>query len=102
IAIGASSGGVEAINFILNRLPAGFSVPILVVVHLPPDRPSRIAEVFAARCPLNVHEAEDKEPIEPHTVYVAPPDYHLMVEVDRTISLSSEEPVHYSRPSIDV
>ena len=102
IVLGASSGGVEAISFLLRRLPEDFSVPILIVVHLPPERPSRMAEVLGARSTFDVHEAEDKEPIEPHTVYVAPPDYHLMVEVDRTIALSSDEPVHYSRPAIDV
>ena len=102
IVVGASSGGVEAISLLLRRLPQDFSVPILIVIHLPPERPSRMAEVLAARCGFEVHEAEDKEPIVPHTVYVAPPDYHLMVEVDRRIALSSDEPVHYSRPAIDV
>lgn len=102
IAIGASSGAVEAVSAILTRLPKSFPAPIFVVVHVPPDRPSALVEVFQAKCPLNVSEAEDKEPIESSHVYLAPPDYHLMIESDKRLSLSSEEPVHYSRPAIDV
>ena len=72
------------------------------VVHQPPDRESLLAGLLGERSQLPVREAEDKEPIEPGTVYLAPPDYHLLVEKDGHLSLSSEEPVHFSRPSIDV
>lgn len=102
IVIGASAGAIEAISAILARLPADFAIPILIVIHLPADRRSLVAEVFQAKCPLVVKEADDKEPIRPGTVYVAPPDYHLLVEEDRRISLADDEPVLYSRPSIDV
>ncbi|EAQ77776.1 chemotaxis protein CheB [Blastopirellula marina] len=102
IAIGASSGAVEAVSAILTRLPEDYPLPIFVVVHVPPDRPSALVDVFQAKSPLNIREAEDKEPIEPSCVYLAPPDYHLMIETEKLISLSSEEPVHYSRPAIDV
>lgn len=74
----------------------------MVVVHLPADQKSAIPEILRVKCRVDVREAEDKEPIKPSTVYFAPPDYHLLVEIDRRLSLSSEEPVHYSRPSIDV
>ena len=102
VAIGASAGAVEALSAILPRLPARYALPILVVVHVPPDRKSVLAELFAAKCALKVSEAEDKEPVEAGTVYFAPPGYHLAVEVERTLSLSADEPVHFSRPSIDV
>ncbi|TCS35651.1 two-component system chemotaxis response regulator CheB [Paucimonas lemoignei] len=102
VVIGASAGGVDAIGNLLAALPADFAPAVAVVLHLPPDRPSMLAELFASRCALPVKEAEDKEPIQPGTVVVAPPDYHLQVEPDHTFSLSCDEPVLYSRPSIDV
>ena len=88
VAVGASAGALEALSVVLPGLPPDFPAAIRVVVHLPPDRKSLMAE--------------DKEPAESGTVHLAPPDYHLMVEPDRRLSLSSEEPVLYSRPSIDV
>lgn len=102
IAIGTSAGGVEALGTLLPGLPAGFPLPVLVVLHLPPQRPSRLAAMFDTRCQVDVHEAQDKEPIRPGTVYFAPPDYHLLVEPDLTLALSIDPPVHYSRPAIDV
>lgn len=102
VVIGASAGAVEALSALLPGLPETFPLPVMVVVHLPPDRPSGLAELFRVRCRVAVREAEDKEPLAPGTVYFAPPDYHLLVEPDRRLSLSSEEPVQYSRPSIDV
>lgn len=102
VVVGASAGAVEALSAILPGLPRDYPVPLLVVVHLPPDKPSIMAELFRARCRLDVREAEDKEPIRGGTAYFAPPDYHMLVERDRRISLSSDEPVHFCRPSVDV
>lgn len=102
IVIGASAGALQALSAILPKLPRDFVRAVLIVVHLPPDRESTLANLLAHRCQLPVREAEDKEPILAGVVYVAPPDYHLLVERDKYISLSSEEPVHYSRPSIDL
>jgi two-component system chemotaxis response regulator CheB len=102
VVIGASAGGVDALAILFDSLPAGFKPAILVVVHIPPDRPSRLAELYRQRCQLPVREALDKEPVAPGTIYFAPPDYHLLVEKDRTLSLSSDPPVAFSRPSIDV
>ena len=102
IVVGASAGAIEALSVILPTLPKGFSAALIVVVHIPSDRASKLAELFQARCQVIVKEAEDKEPIEAGTVYFAPPDYHLLVNSDRRLSLSSEEPVLFSRPSIDV
>jgi two-component system chemotaxis response regulator CheB len=87
---------------LLPGLPADYRLPILIVVHLPRAKTSLIAELMRARCAIRVCEAEDKEPIEPGVVYFAPPDYHLLVEQDKRLSLSGDEQVLFSRPSIDV
>jgi two-component system, chemotaxis family, protein-glutamate methylesterase/glutaminase len=102
VVIGASAGALEALSRILPSLPAGFRLPLIVVVHVPSDRRSMLAELFQAKCRIPVREAEDKEPIMNGTVYFAPPDYHLLVEADKSLSLSIDEPVLFSRPSIDV
>jgi len=102
VAIGASAGAIQALLHILPALPADFALPLLVVIHLPPGRRSELASLFAGKCRLSVGEGEDKAPILPGTVTFAPPDYHMLVEHGGTISLSRDEPVFFSRPSIDV
>jgi two-component system chemotaxis response regulator CheB len=102
IAIGTSAGGVEALSVILPALPAGSRAAVFVVLHLPRERPSLLVSVFGDKCAVPLREAEDKEPIEPGTVYFAPPDYHMLVDSGPAIALSTDEPVYYSRPSIDV
>ena len=102
IVIGASAGGFEALMALLEGLPSGYPFPMAVVLHLPDNRDSRLAELFGYRLALRVREARDKEPLEPGTVYFAPPGYHLLVEADRSFSLSCEDRVNYARPSIDV
>jgi two-component system, chemotaxis family, protein-glutamate methylesterase/glutaminase len=102
VVIGASAGGVEALNEILPGLPATFRPALLIVLHLPRERPSLLVEIYEKRCALPIREADDKEPVEPGTVYFAPPDYHMLVEKSRQIALSTDEPVHFSRPSVDV
>ncbi|KQN48615.1 chemotaxis protein CheB [Pseudomonas sp. Leaf48] len=101
IVIGASAGGVEALLHILEPLPAGFALPIIVVLHLPDQRHSQLAEVFSRRVALPVVEAGDKTLVEAGTLYFATPGYHLSVEQDRSFSLSLEPRVHHSRPAID-
>ncbi|MFJ7882866.1 chemotaxis protein CheB [Pseudomonas sp. NPDC096917] len=101
IVVGASAGGVEALLAIFADLKSGFRLPIIVVLHLPDERRSQLAAVFARRLSIPVKEVDDKEPIVPGTLYFAPPGYHVSVEHDRSLSLSREERVHYSRPSID-
>ncbi len=102
VVIGASAGALEALSVILPALPGRYKLPILVVVHVPPDKMSILPELFQTKCNIAVREAADKEPICPATAYFAPPDYHLLVEMDKSLSLSNDEPVLYSRPSIDV
>lgn len=101
IVIGASAGGVLALQQLLDALPATLSVPVMIVLHLPRDRPSRIAELLGGSCAVPVREAEDKQPLLPGEVLFAPPDYHLLVEDARTVALSVDEPVLFSRPAID-
>lgn len=102
VVIGASAGGVEALCALLAGLPEDFRPAVAIVLHIPPDRDSLLPALFGQRCALPVKEVEDKEPVRPGMVYLAPPDYHMLVEPDRTFSLSRDEAVHFSRPSIDV
>ena len=102
VVIGASAGGVHALLALLADLPRNFRLPLIAVLHLPASRESLLAEIFQHRLSIAVREAADKESIASSTLYFAGPGYHLSVEMDRTFSLSCEEAVHYSRPSIDV
>lgn len=101
VVIGASAGGVSALFSVLGALPDGFAIPVLCVLHLPDNRHSQLAEVLQRRLRRPVREACDKARIEAGLIYVAGPRYHLSVEQDLTLSLSQEEPVHFSRPAID-
>jgi len=102
IVIGASAGALEALSVILPPLPASYALPLMIVVHVPHGKKSLLAEIFQAKCAIEVHEAEDKEPLRSGTAYFATPDYHMLVETDKSLALSNDEPVLYSRPSIDV
>lgn len=102
VVIGASAGAIQALLHILPALPGDFALPVLIVVHVPPTRKSELTMLFSGRCALPVREADDKEAIVPGTIYFAPPDYHMLVESEGTISLSTDEAVCFSRPSIDV
>ncbi|MGN7098053.1 chemotaxis protein CheB [Brevundimonas diminuta] len=102
VAIGASAGGVQALLTLLPALPADFPWPIFIVLHVPADRGNVLAPLFEAKCRLEVKEAEDKETARPGVVYFAPSNYHLLVESNGDLALSSDEAVNYSRPSIDV
>ncbi|PPU78197.1 MULTISPECIES: chemotaxis protein CheB [Xanthomonas] len=101
MVIGASAGGVSALQALLSSLPATLPMPVLVVLHLPRDRASHLAELMDARCVLPVREAEDKQPLLAGTVTIAPPDYHLLVESGTSLALSMDAPVLFSRPAID-
>jgi two-component system chemotaxis response regulator CheB len=100
--MGASWGGLGALERVLGGLPRSFRTPIAVAQHRSPDGSSEgLARLLAAHAAMPVVDAEDKQPIEPGTVYLAPPDYHLYVEPDG-FALSVDDAVLYSRPSIDV
>lgn len=102
LVIGASAGGVEGLSVLLPALPASLQAPVIIVMHLPREHRSLLSEIFARKCALRVTEAEDKAPVEPGCVYFAPPDYHLLLDEGPSLALSVDEPVHFSRPSIDV
>ena len=102
VTIGCSAGGVHALGMILSALPKSFSLPIVVVCHVAAGGNGLLAELLAGDCMLPLKEAEEKEPILAGHVYVAPADYHLLVEDNHTFSLSMDPKVAYSRPSLDV
>jgi len=101
IAIGASLGGLRALEILLAGLPPKLAASVAVTQHRRADPNSRLRELLARSCALPLIEPEDKLPLEPGYVYLAPSDYHLLVERGR-IALSIDAPVQYARPSIDV
>lgn len=102
VAIGASAGGIDALFTLLKDLQPPVHAALVLVLHLPEQHESRLAQVFGHRTRLPVEEARPHAPVEPGKIYFAPPGYHLLVEDDRTFSLSCDPPVLFSRPSIDV
>jgi two-component system chemotaxis response regulator CheB len=102
VAIGASAGGVDALLGLFQQLQPPLRASIVVVLHLPEGQESRLVDVFATRLAVPVEEARPHAPVEPGRIYFAPPGYHLLVEADRSFSLSCDAPVLFSRPSIDV
>lgn len=100
--MGASAGGLAALNAILPLLSDRLDLPVIIVQHMAPDSDDFLVQHFDKRCRLRVKEAEDKMPIENGTIYFAPANYHLLVEEDRTLALSTAERVQYSRPAINV
>ena len=102
VVIGASAGGMQALKIILSGLPEYFPIPIAIVQHIQAQSDMYLSKYLNGHSALCVKEAEDKETLQPYRVYVAPPGYHLLVEPDRSLSLSVDEKVNYSRPAIDV
>lgn len=101
LAIGCSQGGLRALQALLPALPADFPLPVLITQHIAPSSGSAMAEVLQQNCRLAIHEAKAGERIRPGRVYLAPADYHLLLNEDMTLSLSSEERDNYARPSIN-
>ncbi len=102
VALASSAGGIAAISHILESLPAGFPAAIVVVQHLDPRHRSLMAEILRRRTPLEVVQAAEGDRIRPGTVHIAPPDRHLLVNRDGSLSLSHSELVHFVRPSADL
>ena len=100
--MGVSAGGMSALSTVLSRLPADFALPIIMVQHMDPNSRDYLPNHLDRECNIQVKEAEDKENIMSGVAYIAPPNYHLLLEEDRTFSLSVDDAVNYSRPSIDV
>jgi two-component system, chemotaxis family, protein-glutamate methylesterase/glutaminase len=101
VAIGASAGGFQALTQILGRLPVDFSASVAIVQHRRADESTLLHELLAQRTRLPVMEPYHGAPLRPGHVYIAPPDYHLLVEAG-SVALSIDPPVNLSRPSIDV
>ena len=101
MVVGASWGGLQALSELLEGLPDGFDLPVVIVQHRGKDAESLLAMLLQEHTRLRVSEVEDKQPIERGHVYIAPADYHLLIEGSH-FSLSVDAPVRFSRPSIDV
>ena len=102
VAIAASAGGITALGGVLGGLPGGFPVPVLIVQHLDPRHETVIAEVLARRANMPVRLAREGDKADAGTIYVAPPNRHLLVGADGVLTLSSSELVHFVRPSADL
>jgi two-component system, chemotaxis family, protein-glutamate methylesterase/glutaminase len=102
IVVGTSAGGFHALSILLENIPPDYFIPIMVVQHRAKDSRELFEEALQRKCRTTIKQADEKEKVQAGRVYVAPPDYHLLVEMDRTFSLSSDSPVQFSRPSIDV
>lgn len=102
IAIGTSWGGLHALRTVLAPLPAPYPHPIFIVQHRKEQDKNLLASLLQEITPVPVQEANNWEPIQTNTIYLAPPDYHLQIEPDKQLTLAMDEAIHYSRPAIDV
>ena len=101
VVVGTSYGGVSALQAVLPALSPALGVPVVIVQHRSRDEDNGLCEFLRDLCPLPIGEPNDKEPVEAGRVYLAPRDYHLLIE-DGCFALSVDAPVQYARPSIDV
>jgi two-component system, chemotaxis family, protein-glutamate methylesterase/glutaminase len=102
VAMCASAGGFNALREVLRSLPAAFPVPIVVVQHLDPRHRSLIADLLTRSSSLEVHLAAPGDHVRPGHVLFAPPDHHLLINADGSVSLTQSELVHFVRPSADL
>src|SRR3954471_23224093 len=102
VVVGASWGGMRALETVLGGLPGDFPVPIAVAQHRDPDaEDDLLAHLLSRHTGLEIHDADDKDPLRPGAALLAPPGYHMLVE-DGSVGLSVDELVQFARPSIDV
>ncbi len=101
IVIGASAGGLKAVRFLLSRITVDFQIPMVIVLHRGKESDDFLLELLQSCCALPVHEAQDKSPVAMAQIYLAPADYHLLIE-EKKFALSVDPPVSMARPSIDV
>jgi two-component system, chemotaxis family, protein-glutamate methylesterase/glutaminase len=102
VVIGGSAGSLEVIMKMVGAFQANAGTTFIIVVHRKNNASSILEDLLAAKTTIKVKEVEDKDPILANTIYIAPADYHLLIEDDQTFSLDSSEKIHYSRPSIDI
>ncbi|HPE44132.1 MAG TPA: chemotaxis protein CheB [Bacteroidales bacterium] len=102
IVIGSSAGGLHALKNLIKGLKPGFRIPLIIVQHLSPHSENYLAHFLDQLGILKVKEADEREKIKQGFAYIAPPNFHLLIEADQTFSLTVEEKVNYARPAIDV
>lgn len=102
VVVGVSAGGVDLLLHVVPALPADFPVPIVVCLHSGTGTTDELARLLGRRAKVKVREVHDKDPLAPGSVYLAPGGYHLLLERERTASLSLDAPLRFARPSIDV
>jgi two-component system chemotaxis response regulator CheB len=102
VALAASAGGLTALSQVLAGLPGEFPAPLVIVQHLDPRHRSLMADILSRRTQLKVKQAEESDTLQAGTVYIAPPDRHLLVNRDGSLSLTQSELVHFVRPSADL
>lgn len=102
IVIGASAGGIQAIPPVLENLPEDFGIPIVICSHIFPSEETYFPDFLKSKTLLEVKEADEKEEIKPGVIYTSAPDYHLMIDYNKTFAFSVDRRVNFSRPSIDV
>lgn len=102
IIIGGSAGSLEVLLHVLPQLNAGLNIPIVIVLHRKATNDTMLSQLLASKTKICVQEIEEKDLIRKDCIYIAPADYHLLIEKDKTFSLDFSEKINYSRPSIDV
>jgi two-component system, chemotaxis family, protein-glutamate methylesterase/glutaminase len=102
IVMGGSAGSLQVVLYLLGQLPGDYPIPLLVIIHRASSNDSMLLELLDVKSNLKVREVDEKEKIIPATVYLAPADYHVLIEKDKTFTLDYSEKMNYSRPSIDV
>lgn len=102
LVIGGSAGSLEVILKFLPDLEANLSFPIILVLHRKSGYDDILTRLLESKTELNVKEIEEKDPIRSKTIYIAPPNYHTLIETNQTFSLDASEKINFSRPSIDV
>jgi two-component system chemotaxis response regulator CheB len=102
VIIGGSAGSLDVLLSVVAQLRPDLPVPVLVVVHRKQDNDNLMESLLSNKSTLPVKEAEDKEPLLPGNIYIAPADYHLLIEKNNSIALDASEKINFSRPSIDV
>lgn len=102
VVIGVSAGGIEMLNKLVPAFQINNRIKVAIVIHMPPSGPNLVPSLLKDISPLTIKEADAGENLVADHIYIAPPDYHLCIEPGGTISLSTEEAVNFSRPSIDI
>lgn len=102
IVIGVSSGGMSALRLLFSALPANFSLPIIIIQHVSPRSDNQWIKYLNKDSQLHIKEADEKEEIKAGTAYIAPANYHLLIEKNKTFSLTIDVRVNFARPAIDV